>query len=214
MYSVSPEFKATVRGSHEVTVRAEVWRSGVFLRSIEVLEGSVDVDARRAQRRTCTLRVAATKPTVQLTPVWNTYASIRGAVVTWDLATSTWDGAGTATWDEGNEIPSTAEPGEYNDYQALAAAYPNYASLQQIASYDEVTVDDGLIPTSAFSDVAPFGNELLLWRGINIPDKPQYYTYGDIKGLRMTWDLLSPSLTWATVDSAITWQDGNDLPPL
>ena len=214
MHPVTQEFKEAVRGSHEITVRAEVWRSGVFLRSIDVLEGSVDVDARRAQRRTCTVRVAATKPTVELVPVWNTYASIRGAVVTWDVATSTWDGAGAVTWDDGNEIPSTAEPGEFNTYAELSAGYSNYAALQQIASYDEVTVDDGLIPTSEFSDLAPFGNELLLWRGINIHDKPQYYTYGSIKGLRLTWDLVSPSLTWATVDSAITWQDGNDLPPL
>lgn len=212
MYAVSPEFKEAVRGSHEVTVRAEVWRSGTLLRSLEVLDGSVDVDARRAQRRTCQVRVAATKPTIEYTPVWNTYASIKGAVVTWDNATSTWDGAAGHTWAEGNYIPSNAVPGEYNTYAELGAAYGNYAALQQIVSYDEVTVDDGLIPTSAFSDLAPFGNELYLWRGVTVPDKPQYYTYANIKGLRITWDLVSASLTWAAVGSTLTWADGNDLP--
>lgn len=212
MYSTSPEFKATVRGSHRATVRAEVYRSGVLLRTLEVLDGSVDVDARRSQRRTCQVRVAATKPTIEYTPVWNTYASLKGAVVTWDNATSTWDGAAGHTWSEGNFIPSSALPGEYNTYAELAAAYSNYAALQQIASYAEVTVDDGLIPTSAFSDLAPFGNELYLWRGVEVPDKPQYYTYASIKGLRITWDLVSASLTWAAVGSTLTWNDGNDLP--
>ena len=211
MYPVSPEFKTAVRGPHTATVRAEVWRSGVLLRTLDVLDGQVDVDARRAQRRTCSIRVAATKPTVEYDPVWNTYASIRGAVVTWDNATSTWDGAAGHTWEQGNYIPSSALPSQYNTYAELGAAYGNYAALQQIVSYAERTVDDGLIPTSAFSDLAPFGNELYLWRGMEIADAPKHYTYAAIKGLKVTWDLLSASVTWATVGS-FTWADGNDLP--
>jgi hypothetical protein len=210
MYPVSPEFKAAVRGSHRATVRAEVWRSGVLLRTLDVLDGQVDVDARRAQRRTCSIRVAATKPTVEFTPVWNTYASFRGSVVTFDNATSTWAGAGEV-WERGNDIPSDALPAEYNTYGELGAAYGNYAALQQIVSYDEVTVDDGLIPTSAFSDLAPFGNELYLWRGVEVPGKPQTYTYANIKGLRRTWDLVSASVSWSAVGST-TWVQGNDLP--
>ena len=212
MYSTSSEFKAAVRESHRATVRAEIYRSGVFLRSLEIIDGQVDIDARRAQRRTCSVRVAATKPTVEYTPVYNRYASIKGALVTWETATSTWELAGPHTWDNANNIPSNAIPSEFNTYAELSAGYPNYASLQQIVGYDPVTVDDGLIPTSAFSDVAPFGNELYLWRGIQVPDKPQYYTYAKIKGLIVTWDLVSASVTWATVDSGITWDDANSIP--
>lgn len=211
MYATSPEFKEQVRTSHTATVRAEVWRSGVQLRSLEVLEGSVDIDARRAQRRTCSVRVAATKPTVEYVPVWNTYASIRGAVVTWDTATSTWDGAAPHAWSDGNQIPSNVVPGPINTYLELSAAYASYQALQQIAYYEEVTVDDGLIPTSAFSDLAPFGNELFLWRGIEVRDVPQYFTYASIKGLTVTWDLLPASTTWSGV-GAYTWSQGNDIP--
>lgn len=211
MYPVSPEFKAAVRGPHKATVRAEVWRGGVFLRSLQVLDGSVDIDARRAQRRTCRVRLAAQRPSVRLDPIWNTYRSIRGVVVEWGTATSTWDGAAPHTWAEGNFIPTSQEAPEYPTYGDLSGGYADYAALQFVVGYDEVQIDEGIIPTTAFSDVAPFGNELRLWRGVEV-ERPLFYTYQNIKGLRMTWDLVSASLTWATVTSTLTWADGNDLP--
>ena len=92
MNPVSPEFKLAVRGPHHATVRAEVWRGGTFLRSLEIVDGSVDVDSRRSQRRTCQVKVPASRPLVRLDPVFATYASIQGSVVTWDNATPTWGG--------------------------------------------------------------------------------------------------------------------------
>jgi len=150
MYPVSSDFKAAVRQPHQMTIRAEVWRSGVFLRDLEVIEGTVDIDSRRAQRRTCTVRVPATRPTVSLEPVFLTYAEIR---------------------------PGASHG--YATYADLAAAYANYGALRQITGYTEVTVDDGLIPDSAFSDVAPFGNELRLWRGIRM-EKSVQWTYATL----------------------------------
>jgi hypothetical protein len=146
-----------------------------------------------------------------LEPVFNTYLSIKGVVVTWDTATSSWATAGVYTWSQGNEIPSSDIPPEYATYAALAGGYPNYAALQSIVGYDEILVDDGLIPSTAFSDVAPFGNELRLWRGVEV-ERELPYTYQRIKGLRPTWDLIQASLTWATIDSGLTWADGNDVP--
>lgn len=179
MFSVSPEFKAAVRGSHRVTVRAEVWRSGVFLRSVDVLEGVVDVDARRAQRRTCQLRVAAQRPSVEYTPVWNRYASLVGSAA---------------------------------NYAAFNALYPNYSAIRVIVSYDEVQVDEGLVPTSAFSDLAPFGNELYLWRGVAIDNVPLTLTYAKIKTQGLPWGLVSGSVTWGSVGSGVTWSQADLLP--
>jgi hypothetical protein len=148
---------------------------------------------------------------VRLDPVFATYASIQGSVVTWDNATPTWGGVGVFTWVEGNQVESDLTPAEYPTYGDLSGGYATYAALQSIVSYDEVTVDDGLIPTQSFSDVAPFGNELRLWRGIEL-DRPVFLTYESIMGIRMSWDLVSASLSWATVDSLLAWDDGNDLP--
>lgn len=211
MYAVSQEFKEAVRQPHKAVVRAEVWRSGVFLRSLDVIDGAVEIDSRRAQRRTVQVRVPATRPSVTLQPVFNTYQSILGAIVTWDVATDTWDTVGAFTWDQGDSIASSLIPTEFPTYADLSAGYENYGALQQITGYDETTIDDGLIPTSAFSDVSPYGNELRIWRGIEV-SRPTFRTYLSIAGIRVTWDLVSASLTWATVDSGITWDDGNDLP--
>lgn len=211
MYAVSPEFKDAVRGPHSVTVRAEIWRQGVFLRALDIIEGEVTIDSRRAQRRTCSVTVPATKPTVRLIPEFLTYQAILGAIVTWDVATSTWDTVGAFTWDQGNLIPNSLATVTYPTYADLSTGYESYGAMREITGYTEETIDDGLIPTSAFSDVAPFGNELRLWRGIQV-DRPLYYTYQNIAGIRVTWDLVSASLTWATVESTLTWADGNDVP--
>lgn len=211
MYAVSPEFKEAVRKPHHANVRAEVWRSGVFLRALEITDGTVDIDARRSQRRTCQVQVPATKPTVTLIPEFLTYQGIRGNIVSWDDVTPTWDTVGALTWDQGNSVANTLTPGPYPTYADLSAAFDSYGELQEITGYTEQTVDDGLIPTSAFSDVSPFGNELRLWRGIQI-EKPLFYTYQNIAGIRMTWDLVSASLTWSAIESTLTWADGNDVP--
>jgi hypothetical protein len=151
MYPTSSAFKTAVRNPHNVTIRAEVWRSGVFLRSLNVIEGQVDIDARRAQRRTARVKIAATRPTFDYEPIWNVYASIK-----------------------------TSAGGPYSTYGAFKTAFPFYGATKLITGYDEVSVDAGLIPDTAFSDLAPFGNELLLWRGIEV-DAAKYRTYASLK---------------------------------
>ena len=211
MYVVSPEFKAAIRTTHEISVRGEVWRGGQRLRSLEILDGSVDVDSRRAQRRTCTVRLAAPKPTINLLPVFNTYQSILGNVVTWDVAISDWNTVGASTWAQGNSTPNSLPPNPYGTYAQLAAGYASYGALQQISGYTEETVDDGLIPQTALSDVAPFGNELRLWSGVKVAT-PRFRTYASIAGTKVSWDLVDPTLTWSGISGALTWNDGNNVP--
>lgn len=55
MWPVSDQFLAAHRaGSQLITSRAELWRSGVRLATLDVVGGSVSVDSRRATRRTIT----------------------------------------------------------------------------------------------------------------------------------------------------------------
>lgn len=213
MYPASEEFKQAVRGPHNVTLRAEVWRGGDLLRSLDVVDGSVEVDARRAQRRTMSITVPASKPTVELSPVYNTYQSIRGVVVEWGTTDPglTWAGAGGFTWFEGDYLSTTQQPAEFNTYLELAAGFATYGDLPQIVSYSETTVDDGLIPSSPFSDVTPFGNEIRLWRGVKVM-QALYPTYGSIAGVKVSWDLVSNSLTWGSVSASVAWINANDLP--
>lgn len=151
MYPVTQAFKAAVRTSHKARVRAEVWRSGQYVRTLKPVTGSVDIDSRRAQRRTCSMTVVAEDPTVRATPVFNTYDDI-----------------------------STVGGGE-PDYAALAAAYPTYESIKAIVGYDETLVDDGLVPTTTQSDLAPYGNEIRVWRGIEV-ERDVVKTYGSLLG--------------------------------
>jgi hypothetical protein len=211
MYPVSTGFKTAVRESHTATVRVEVWRSGVFMRSLNVTGGQVEIDSRRQHRSTISLTIPATKPTVVLDPVFTTYSEIKGLVVTWDIALDTWATAGAWTWAEGNSLDSSGVKPLLNSYADLAGGYPNYGALRDITGYSETTVDDGLIPTTAASDLAPYGNEVHAWRGIRL-ERSNYLDYEAIAGLKISWDLVQSSLTWATVDSGLTWADGNDLP--
>lgn len=64
MYGVSDAFKTAVRGSHTAGVRCEVWSQSDFLQTLYPLDGSVDVDSRRAIRRTLTLTLAADDATL------------------------------------------------------------------------------------------------------------------------------------------------------
>lgn len=135
MYPVTVAFKEAVRQSHVATIRVEVWRSGEYLRTLEIVDGSIDIDARRAQRRTLSITVPATRPSISLVAVFAIYQDL----------------IGTGT------------------YLALSSAYGTYADMKVITGYDEVSVDDALIPTTAYSDVSPYGNEIRVWRGIEVP---------------------------------------------
>jgi len=155
MYPVSAAFKTAVRGTHRAVIRAEIWRNGSRLRTLEVDKGSVEIDSRRAQRRTCTVEVAGTKPVATLVPTYITYAELKNEAAT---------------------------------YGALKVKYASYSVLRIITDYSESTLDDGLIPTNAFSDVSPFGNEIALWRGIRV----------ERNTFRMYYDIKSPTTTYGT----------------
>ena len=76
MFPVSEEFRAAVRGSHTITLRAEVWRGGQKLATLDVLSGEVTDDARRAIRRSVTCDLAAQRELVTIDEVMNTYADV------------------------------------------------------------------------------------------------------------------------------------------
>lgn len=88
MYGVSAAFKTKVRGPHQITVRAEIWSGSTLLRTIEPLSGSVEIDSRRAIRRTCSLTLAGDDATLiplasnaTLTPYGNEIKLWRGVVL-------------------------------------------------------------------------------------------------------------------------------------
>lgn len=90
MFPVSQDFKNAVRQAHTVTIRAEVWRPAdeVKLLDLEPLSGQVDIDGRRAVRRTCSLSVAAPDPVVTVTtlPGSYTYGQVAAQYVTYNVA--------------------------------------------------------------------------------------------------------------------------------
>lgn len=84
MYSVSDNFKIALRYSHQVITKAEVLRDGNVLATIYPDSGSVEVDARRAQRRTCELSLHAGGRSVVYTDTYNTYANLDAAYADYD----------------------------------------------------------------------------------------------------------------------------------
>ena len=161
MYAVSAEFKEQVRRSHQSLVRAEVWTGDSKILTLEPLDGSVDVDARRGVRRTCSLIVAAPDPTVELERQPGSYADLAAA---------------------------------YANYTALAAAAATYGQLVS-GELTEVEVDAGIVPSSPFSAIAPFGNELRLWRGIRVRRAlTDSTTYGELAAAYATYASLSASV--------------------
>jgi hypothetical protein len=58
VWPVSDEFRAAVRGSHQVVVRAEVWIEDARVAEIYPTDGTVSIDSRRATRRTMSMTVA------------------------------------------------------------------------------------------------------------------------------------------------------------
>lgn len=181
MYPVSSAFKTAVRGTHTATIRAEVWRNGSKIRSLEVVSGSVEIDSRRSQRRTCNIEVAGPKPTAVLIPEYLTYGDLKGYAAS---------------------------------YGALKIAYSTYAALRIIVDYVESTVDDGLIPTSAFSDVSPFGNEIALWRGVMV-QRNTYRQYYDIKSSTTTYGTFKTQWSrYADLRQPTGTEDYNEEVPL
>lgn len=171
MYDVSDDFKVAVRYSHQILTKAEVLRDGQVIQEIYPESGSVEVDARRAQRRTCEVSLHAGGQTVSYTPTYNTYTSLgtayasytalKAALVTYQDSTIV---VGyTATTDDDGLVPSTGldlltpfgnelklyrglryqKAGSYT-YAALSATYSTYdtATLRtNISSNPSVEAD-------------------------------------------------------------------------
>lgn len=120
MYPVSAEFKEKVRGSHKMALRVEVWRGGVQQAEIFPIGGEVEADARRTNRRTCSVTLAATNGLVPgvnpslLTPYGNELLIWRGVFL-----------------NRSKQVDKTylGLAGAYGDYDALDTAFVDYTDL-------------------------------------------------------------------------------------
>jgi hypothetical protein len=139
MYPVSDEFKQKVRQSHRATVRVEVWQGDRSLVVLEPIAGSIEIDYRRATRRTCSLQVAAPEPTLAV-------AEIPGTSTYFDLTVL------------------------YTTYANMASSVATYAQLPPAGEYTTVEVDSGIVPDDASSWLMPYGNEIRVWRGVELDD--------------------------------------------
>ena len=69
---------------------------------------------------------------------------------------------------------------DYATYSALALAFVSYGQIVTGDLYP-IEVDAGIVPSSPFSALAPFGNELRLWRGIRVTRlQTDNTTYGEL----------------------------------
>lgn len=85
--------------------------------------------------------------------------------------------------------PTKVETPVYANYGDLGASYANYTQLGNIySSYGSIFLiisttttisDTGIVPDDALDILAPFGNELRLWRGIRV-ETTEAITYSDI----------------------------------
>lgn len=79
MFPTSSEYKTAVRGSHKVLTKVELLRDDTILETIYPDAGSVDVDMRRAARRTCTLTLKNHEdPQQRVSPYGNEVKVYRG----------------------------------------------------------------------------------------------------------------------------------------
>lgn len=77
---------------------------------------------------------------------------------------------------------STVSTAKYNSYSSIQSGYASYTafnavnsgktygSIVQIVGYDTTTVAPTYIPTTAYSALTPYGNEIWVWRGIKFSD--------------------------------------------
>lgn len=178
MYPVSAEFKSAVRGSHRALIRAEVWSGDRKVLDLQPIAGQVEVDGRRAVRRTCSLTVQASRPTT---------ATLRESAFYSDLGT------------------------DYATYTALAAAFPAYGPMALTGDTITVQVDDPIVPGTAFDALAPFGNELRLWRGLTVTRRLPL-TYGTLTGIYSA--LATAYATYGTLGQAYTIAQVDEYVPL
>lgn len=113
MYPTSSAYKSTIRGSHKVIVRAEIWKQDQKLAELDIASGQVDVDARRNVRRTCQLELVNPPKTLLESPVFITYSQLATQSATYTiLATkaATYDGLIVVTSTTQSEVDNSLVP--------------------------------------------------------------------------------------------------------
>lgn len=178
MYPVSAEFKAAIRGSHQALVKAEVWSGDRKILDLYPTAGSVDIDARRSVRRTCSISLQASRPVTAFTREAPTYS---------DLAS------------------------DYADYSALDSEAASYGALALLGNIVETTIDDPLVPETAFDALAPYGNELRLYRGLTVT-KREGLAYSTLSGTYST--LASTYATYGVLSQAYREVEVDEYVPL
>jgi hypothetical protein len=103
---------------------------------------------------------------------------------------------------------------EYATYAALAASAATYGGLGFIDDAVTVEVDAGIVPSSAYSALAPYGNEIRLWRGIRV-EREVSDSYADLAGAYATYQALADATgTYGELAQVITEATVDELVPL
>lgn len=106
-------------------------------------------------------------------------------------------------------------------YADLAAAYATYTALAgAAASYGqlisgeltETEVDAGIVPDTPFSALAPFGNEIRLWRGIRVRRQvADDTTYGELAASYASYAAMAAAVAnYAALNVATTLEEEVD----
>ncbi|CAB4218266.1 hypothetical protein UFOVP1608_18 [uncultured Caudovirales phage] len=101
---------------------------------------------------------------------------------------------------------------DYATYTLLSAGVGSYGVLTYAGDVVTVSVDEGIVPDDAFDILAPFGNEIRLWRGATV-NKLRSDTYADISGSTYTI-LASTYATYGVLAQAVTAYTEDELIPL
>ena len=159
MYGVSDRFKVAVRYSHQVITKAEVLRAGQKIAEVFPESGSVEIDARRAVRRTCSLTLHASGNILTGSEVYQPYANVASA---------------------------------YANYTTMATE-SNYNAIREVIGTDYEVLDDALVPSTGADLLAPYGNEVALYRGIRYR-RASDYLYASLS---------ADHATYAALDAAV-----------
>lgn len=200
MFPASSDFKNLVRESHEVITKVEVLRDGSILAVIYPESGAVEVDARRAVRRTCSITLRASGSSTVLTPTYNTYAQVLAQYATYTAlaAVSSYSSVKVITgYDIGTAydviIPSSASDliTPYGNelkiyrgitfqrrrvaasYATIVGDYATYAVLAaNVANYQ--TINDRTGPWETVEEYVPLG--VFVITDVDIDDAPDGVT--------------------------------------
>jgi len=103
---------------------------------------------------------------------------------------------------------------DYSTYAAMGAAVSNYGALGFIDDQVTVEVDAGIVPDSVYSALAPYGNEVRLWRGIRV-EREVADSYADLAGAFATYTALRASATtYGELAQNVTEATVDELVPL